>query len=118
MEEREALAQRLKEVEKHLKKERRSWFLGIWLVYSLIACYLLTITSEVDNVFDLLIDNPLEFFGLLIVSAVLGLVSWWLNAFIWTNCCRSIGDTVRAYKKLENEYNKEKTKGSEKNDSI
>lgn len=105
MEEKKALALRIAAVEKQLAKQRRKWFLGIWLGYSAVAFWLIKIIDEIDNVLDLLFYNPIEFFGILLASAVLGLISWWVNSLAWSNCCLSINDTVNVYEKLVKEYN-------------
>lgn len=92
MEEKKALARRIKELEKYLEKQRRKWFLGIWLGYSAIA-------------FWLIFDTTAKFFESLIASAAIGLLCWLVNAIVWSNFCTSIRDTTDAIKNLEKRYN-------------
>lgn len=105
MEEKKVLALQIATLEKQLEKKRKSWFLRIWLGYSAVAFWLLKTIQDVDGVLDFLFNDPIEFFGMLLASAVLGLVSWWINALVWANFCNSIRDTTDLMKNLEKRYN-------------
>lgn len=115
MEEKKALAQRLIELEKRIEKKRRNWFLGIWLGYTAITYCNIRIIEYIVNhyEFDYLLElifadlftNTAKFFIELLISAVIGLFSWYVNSLIWSNCCNSIRDTVSVYEKLVKEYN-------------
>lgn len=115
MDEKKALALRISVVEKQLAKQRRNWFLGIWLGYTAITyCNVKFIEYSIyPREFDYLLEflfadlfnNTLLFFVELLISAVLGLIAYVINLSIWSNCSRSINDTVSVYERLVKEYN-------------
>lgn len=96
MEEKKALARRIKELEKYLEKQRRKWFLGIWLGYSAVAFLLIKTTDFV---------SVATFFETLIVALVLGALCILPNAIVWHFFNENIRGITNKIKTLEKEYN-------------
>ena len=104
MDKKKALALQMAAIEENLEKKRNRWFFGIWIGYSVVTFWLLKTIKDIDSILDLLYYDPAQFFSMLVASAALGLISWWVNSLVWTNFCNSIHETISVYEKLEKEY--------------
>ena len=105
MDEKKTLALRIAAVEKQLAKQRRNWFLGIWLGYSAVIFMFGQATRDIDNILEFILTDTIAFIELLTLSLIIGIVCWFINACIWTAACNSIRDTVSVYERLVKEYN-------------
>ena len=106
MESKNQLIQQLEEANRRLKSVRRTWFLLIWLGYSVLIFSLFTIFIE-NNKSDWL--SLLAFgaeFGL--VSLVLGLFFYGINVLVWTFCTKDINSSLCYVEYLEKQLNQPK----------
>ena len=104
MEEKKALALQIATLEKQLEKKRRNWFLGIWLGYSAVIFMFGQATRDMDNILDFIFTDTLAFIELLLLSLIIGVVFWFINACIWTAACNSIRYTTDLMKDFEKRY--------------
>jgi hypothetical protein len=94
----EALAKQLIELDKYLESKKLKWNLGIFAGYT-IGIFILFLFG-VESIFD----NILHVLVLLLASAFLGGICYWINALVWITCCNSINETTKYKNKLEKEW--------------
>ena len=92
MNEKEFLIKQQKESIQRLASVRRTWFLWIWLGYSGFIFWLFLNLTEISG------------WGWLttaIISLILGIICYGVNALIWSNCCRDINSALNYVEYIE-----------------
>ena len=96
MNEKQKLYQQIKEYKKHLGKLRLKWFISIWLGYSAVILYVLCPHG---------FSNIVDFAKNLFVALVLGVLGYYVNLIVWSNCYGSLRDGTKYLEELEKKYN-------------
>lgn len=101
MEEREKINKKRENAIKRLTSVRKTWFFYIWLGYSCIIFALF---------YNLLESSKDGWWIIAIISIILGIVCYVINAFVWSHCCEDINNAKKYVEYLDKELVKLNTK--------